>query len=87
MTHGTEYVSRRNMDDDYDNDPKWIRLCTLATSNGSSKLNFTMPCGIRIEDEPETVEVIKRRQENTTVDSQEDDQYADSTGLETHHEG
>jgi len=48
-----------------------------------------MPCGVRIEDEPETVEVIKRRRENTTADSQEDDQYVDSTGdrLETHHEG
>lgn len=37
-------------DDMTEDDSQWVRLCTL-TSNGSSQLNVTMPCGIRIEGE------------------------------------
>lgn len=34
-----------------DDDPKWIRLCTLISNGNSSQLNISMPCRIRIEDE------------------------------------
>lgn len=34
-----------------DDDPKWIRLCTLTSNGNSSQLNISMPCNIRIEDE------------------------------------
>lgn len=34
--------------DDGDDDGGWVRLCTL-TGNGSSRLNVSMPCGVRVQ--------------------------------------
>lgn len=33
---------------DTDGDVGWVRLCTM-TGNGGSRLNVTMPCGVRVE--------------------------------------